>query len=117
MVTAQDAFDYMAKVFKKEEAKAYKKTIVITYNVAGPGGGTWQATIENGEFKVQPGETISPVTATVNYIDAECFYKLVTGEMNGIKGYATGKIKFKGSPSVLQTVGKLFPGKKKAGLT
>jgi putative sterol carrier protein len=111
MVTAQDSFDYMAKVFNKEEAKKFKR-VVLTYKVAGPGGGTWQLVIENGEYKFTPGETIKPVTATMNYKDAESLFKLTTGEMSGIKGYTTGAIKFSGPRAVLESMAKVFPGGK-----
>ncbi|MGC9781305.1 MAG: SCP2 sterol-binding domain-containing protein [Candidatus Heimdallarchaeota archaeon] len=111
MVTGQDSIDFMTSVFSKEQALKLKKRVVITYNVAGPGGGTWQLIVDNGEFEFQTGDEISPVTATVNYRDADCFYKLVTGEMSGVKGYATGAIKFEGPVNILVSLGKVFSPK------
>jgi len=112
MVTAQDVFNYMESVFDKEEALKIKNDVVITYNIAGPGGGTWQLIMNKGEYKFQQGNEVSPVTATVNYKDAETFYKLTTGEMSGIRGYATGVIKYEGSPKILVSVGRVFTTKK-----
>ena len=112
MVVAQDVFDFMESVFNKEEALKIKENVVITYNIAGLGGGTWQLIMEKGEFKFQQGDEVSPVTATVNYKDAETFYKLTTGEMSGIKGYASGVIKYDGPAKTLVKVGRVFTTKK-----
>ena len=108
MVTGQDAIDFMISAFSKEEALKLKKRVVITYIVPGDGGGTWQLVVENGEVEFTEGDAISPVTATVNYKNAEVFYKLVTGEMSGVRGYASGAIKFEGPPNVLVSLGKVF---------
>ena len=113
MVTAREVFDYMESVFDKEEALKIKQEIVITYIIAGPGGGTWQLIMNKGEYKFLQGNEVSPVTATVNYKDAETFYKLTTREMSGIKGYATGVIKYQGPAKTLVSVGRVFTTKKK----
>ena len=113
MATVQDAFDYMKKVFKKEEAKQQKKKVILNYQINGPEGGTWQMVLDNGELSIKEGTPDSPVTATVIYKDVDSFYKMVTGEIGGVKGYAKGLLKFNGSPRVLTTIGKLFPSKSK----
>ncbi len=110
MVVVQDVFDYLARVFKKEEAKEFKKRVVITYNVGGQDGGTWQFNMENGVYTITPGASISPVTATMYYRDAETFFKLATGAMSGIKGYTTGAFRFSGPRAVLESFAKVFPG-------
>ena len=114
MVTGQDAIDFMTGVFSREEALKLKKRVVVTYIVEGDGGGTWQLTVADGTFEFSDGDGISPVTATVVYKDAESCYKLVTGEMSGVKGYATGAIKFEGPANILVSLGKVFNPKKKA---
>jgi putative sterol carrier protein len=111
MHTVKESFDFMAKVFNKEEAKKFKRT-VLTYNVGGQGGGTWQLVLENGEFKITEGNKITPVTATMNYKDADALYKLTTGEMGGLRGYTTGAIKFSGPRAILESLPKVFPGSK-----
>jgi putative sterol carrier protein len=111
MVTAQDSFDYMAKVFKKEAALQMKRKVVLQYNIAGTGGGSWYLVLENGAYTVTPGKT-NPVSCTMNYKDAESFYKLTTGEMSGLRGYTTGAIKFSGPRALLEEFAKIFPGGK-----
>ncbi len=112
MVTVQDSFDYMAKVFNKNAALEFKKKVVLTYIVKGDTGGTWQLVLENGEYKITPGETLKPSTATMTYRDADAFYKLTTGEMGGLKGYTTGAIRFSGPRAILESMAKVFPGGK-----
>ncbi len=112
MATVQETFDYMRKVFNKKEADKIKTKNVLNFSVLGTGGGMWQMVIEKGAFSVQEGTPVSPVNATVIYKDVDSFYNLVTGEISGVKGYAKGLIKYNGSPRVLVTIGKLFPGKK-----
>ncbi len=103
----------MTNAFDREEALKLKKKAVLTYKVPGEGGGVWQLVVDKGEFKFSEGETISPVNAVVEYRDAECFYQLVTGQMSGVKGYASGAIKFEGPANLLVSLGKVFPAKKK----
>ena len=113
MIKGQDSIDFMTGVFDKAEALKMKKRVVITYIVEGEGGGSWQLVVDNGTFEFTQGNNISPVTATVTYQDAESFYKLVTGEMSGVKGYASGAIKFEGPANILVSLGKVFNPKKK----
>jgi len=112
MKTAQEVIDYMESVFDREASLKIKKQIVVTINVAGPGGGTWQLILNRGECKFQPGNEISPIDATTNYRDVESFYKLTTGEMSGIRGYASGAIKVDGPAKTLVSIGKVFINKK-----
>ena len=108
MKTAQDVINYMKSVFDEEASHKIKKEIIVTINVAGPGGGTWQLILNKGECKFQAGNEISPVDATTDYRDVESFYKLTTGEMSGVRGYASGAIKVDGPASILVSVGKVF---------
>ncbi|MFX1382349.1 MAG: aldehyde ferredoxin oxidoreductase C-terminal domain-containing protein [Promethearchaeota archaeon] len=108
---AQGAFDFMTSVFSKEEALKMKKDVVVTYIVEGEGGGTWQLVMKDADFKFLEGAEVSPVTATVIYRDVESFFKLVTGEMSGVRGYASGAIKFEGPANVLVSLGKVFSSK------
>ncbi len=114
VVTAQDAFDYMAKVFNKEEAMKLKDKVVLQYNIMGEGGGDFQLILENGEYEIVPGETIQDVTCRMAYENAETLYNLHTGDLSPMKAYTSGKVRFSGSRKVIQKVGKIFPlGKKK----
>ncbi|OLS12721.1 MAG: hypothetical protein RBG13Loki_3667 [Promethearchaeota archaeon CR_4] len=111
MVTVQDAFDYMKKVFKKEKALQIKRKVVMLYNVAGPGGGKWQLVLENGEYKISEGDAIQPVTVTMNYDSVASFVGITKGEIGGLKAYTTGKLRFQGPRALLEEMGKVFPTK------
>ena len=108
MRTAQDVLDYMGSNFDKEASLKIKKEHVITINVAGQGGGTWQLILKKGEYQIQQGNEISPVDVTLNYKDLDSFHKLITGEMSGVRGYASGAIKIDGSSSTIVKIGKIF---------
>lgn len=108
-VTAQDAFDYMAKVFNKDQALKMKQKVIIQYNVLGPGGGTWQLVLENGEYKITLGDSIEDVSCMMNFDSVESFVKLTNGELGPIKAYMTGKVRFCGSQAIIKEVGKIFP--------
>ena len=112
-VTGQDSIDFMTAVFDREEALKLKKKAVLTYRVPGKTGGSWQLVVDNGKFEFHKGEDLSPVNATVEYRDVDSFYKLVTGQMSGVKGYASGAIKFEGPANLLVSLGKVFPPEKK----
>jgi putative sterol carrier protein len=114
VVTPQDTFNYMAKVFNKDQALKLKEKVVLQYNVLGTGGGTWQIVLENGAYKLTPGDDIQDPQCTMSFDSAESFLGLHTGELGPIKAYTSGKIKFSGSRKIIQQVGKIFPlGKKK----
>ncbi|OLS12719.1 MAG: phytoene dehydrogenase [Promethearchaeota archaeon CR_4] len=109
---ANEAFDYINKVFNKDLALKLKEKVVLQYNVAGPRGGKWQLVVENGEYKISEGDAIQPVTVTMNYDSVESFVEVTTGEIGGLKAYTTGKLRFQGSRSVLQELNKIIPGGK-----
>ena len=56
--------------FAADRAKGQKFTLGLEVN--GPYGGTWKATVNDGEFTLEEGD-ISAVTASVKYSDAEAF--------------------------------------------
>jgi putative sterol carrier protein len=112
MVTVQDSFDYMAKAFNKQKALEMKRKVVLQYNIAGIGGGSWQLILENGAYTITPGNAIQPVSCTMNYDSVDSFYGMTTGEIGGLKGYMTGKLKFSGPRALLEEMGKIFPGKR-----
>ncbi|OLS16258.1 MAG: hypothetical protein RBG13Loki_0081 [Promethearchaeota archaeon CR_4] len=114
VVTAQEVFDLMATAFNKDEALKLNKKVVVQYNVLGDGGGKWQMVLENGAYKINPGDSIPDATCTLTYDSLESFMGLRTGELGAIKAFTSGKVKFAGDRKIIQDVGKIFPaGKKK----
>jgi putative sterol carrier protein len=109
VVTVQDAFDYMAKIFKKDEALKLKQKVVLQYNVLGPGGGSWQLVLENGEYKITPGDSIKNVSCTLSFDSVETFVGFTKGEIPPLKVYTEGKARFSGSQKLIMEVGKIFP--------
>ena len=109
MVTAQDAFDFIASVFNKEQALKIKQKVVLQYNVLGPGGGMWQLVLENGEYKITPGDSIKNVSCTLSFDSVETFVGFTKGELPPLKLYTEGKARFSGSQKLIMEVGKIFP--------
>jgi hypothetical protein len=73
----------------------------------------WQCVLENGEYKIIPGDSIRDVSCTLSFDSVESFVKLHTGELPPLKAYTEGKARFSRSQKLIMEVGKIFPlGKK-----
>lgn len=110
MVSVQDGFDFMKKVFKKDIASGFKKKVVVQYNIQGEGGGKWQTILENGAYKIVKGGT-EKANVELTYDSVESFVKITKGEIDGIQAYTMGKLKFQGPQALLQQYGRIFPAK------
>ncbi len=108
-INAQEAFDHMAVVFNKDEALKLNEKVVMQYNVSGAGGGTWQLVIENGEYKITPGDSIKDVSCTMSYDSVDSFVGLRKGTLEPIQAFMSGKVKFSGNQAIIEKVGKIFP--------
>ncbi|OLS15834.1 MAG: hypothetical protein RBG13Loki_0541 [Promethearchaeota archaeon CR_4] len=74
----------------------------------------WQLVLENGAYKLTPGDEIQEVDCTMNFDSVESFVRLQNGDLSPIKAYTSGKVKFSGNRKLIQEVGKIIPlGKKK----
>ena len=107
MVDPQEGFEGMKQNFKPEVAKEFKKRVVVQYNIEGPGGGTWQLIIDNGEIEIIEGEKEKTVL-NFTYDSVESFLGIQKGEIDGIQAYTTGKLKIGGPVALAQKIGEIF---------
>ena len=107
MVDPQEGFEGMKQNFKPEVAKGFKKRVVVQYNIEGPGGGTWQLIIDNGEIEIIEGEKEKTVL-NFKYDSVESFLGIQKGEIDGIQAYTTGKLKIGGPVALAQKIGEIF---------
>ena len=89
--TVQQVFEKMPELFQKDKAAGID--VVFQYDITGPSGGKWFAQISSGECVVRQGVHESPSTTIV--MSDEDFLKLVTGQLNAMQAYTTGKLKYR----------------------
>jgi len=82
------------------------KDVVFQFRISGPGGGDWTVTVKDGACRVEKGSADKPTT-TIKMAD-EDFVALITGKINGMQAYTSGKLKVEGDMMKAQWVEKLF---------
>jgi putative sterol carrier protein len=82
------------------------KDVVFQFRISGPGGGDWTVTVKDGACRVEKGRADKPTT-TIKMAD-EDFVALITGKINGMQAYTSGKLKVEGDMMKAQWVEKLF---------
>jgi putative sterol carrier protein len=83
--------------------KAAGKTAVIQYDILAPEGTeSWQVVVENGTCATSKGaEKDATVTLTLSQPD---FLRLISGKLNGVQAFMSGKLKIKGDMMLAQTM-------------
>ena len=82
------------------------KDVVFQFQISGPGGGDWTVTVKDAACRVEKGRADKPTT-TIKMAD-EDFIALITGKINGMQAYTSGKLKVEGDMMKAQWVEKLF---------
>ncbi len=90
--TARQLVESMPKYFRPEKAEGINA--VIQYHLTGEGGGDWVVRIENGTCTVEEGTAENP-TLTLT-MDAEDYVDLISGKLDGMTAFMTGKLKLEG---------------------
>ncbi len=103
-MTVKGVFDHLHEAFLPE--KAAEVNVVFQFRITGPGGGEWHATIKEGTCRVAEGKHEKPTT-TIIMSDAD-FLDLVTGKLNAMKAFTSGKLKVKGDLMKSQLIEKVF---------
>ena len=73
---------------------------------SGPGGGEWYTIIKEGQCEAAAGKHEKPTT-TIMMAD-EDFLALISGQLNAMKAYTSGKLKIDGDLMKSQLIEKLF---------
>jgi putative sterol carrier protein len=94
----------MLDAFQADQAAGVD--VVFQFDIAGPGGGSWMVTVKDGACEVNEGSHSSPTT-TIKMGDDD-FLKMMTGELNAMSAYTSGKLKIEGDLMKSQLIEKLF---------
>ena len=80
---------------------------VIQYNIEGADGGNWYVVIKDQKCTVSEGVHSSP-TLTMKMSDKD-WIAMVSGQLNGMTAFMTGKLKTTGDIMLAQRLTTLFP--------
>jgi len=103
-LTVKAIFDGLSGAFQADKAAGVD--VVFQFNISGPKGGSWYATIHDGTCRVNEGSHDSPTT-TIEMGD-DNFVKMIIGELNAMSAYTGGKLKISGDLMKSQLIEKLF---------
>jgi len=91
-LTPEVLFSRMPKAFQPDKAQGVDA--VIQFDLSGPVGGQWVATIKDGTCAVEKGTVENPkLTLMADAID---YVGIFTGKVNPMAAFGEGKIKLKG---------------------
>ncbi len=90
--TARQLVESMPKYFRPEKAEGVNA--VIQYHLTGEGGGDWVVRIADGTCTVEEGVAENP-TLTLK-MDANDYVDLITGKLDGMTAFMTGKLQLEG---------------------
>ncbi len=102
--SVSDVFDKMPDAFNPDAAKGVDVT--FQYNISGSAGGEWVITVKDGTCKVESGKAEKP-TCTLNIGDAD-FIDMISGKLDPMKAFTSGKLTIDGDVMKSQLIGKLF---------
>ncbi len=97
-------FGKMAEAFNASEAKDVDA--VFQYVISGSGGGSWYVTVRDSKCTVTEG-TAEKSTCKLMISDGD-FVELITGKLNPMQAFTSGKLKIEGDIMKSQLIGKLF---------
>ncbi len=103
-LTVQGVLSRLPEALDKQEAEGVD--VIFQFKLSGAGGGDWYVTVKGGECEVTEGAHES-ATVTMK-MSAEDFPGLMTGRINGMQAFTTGRLKIEGDMVKSQLVEKLF---------
>ncbi len=103
-LTVAKVFDQMPTAFQADAAKGVD--VIFQYDIKGDGGGSWIVIIAQATCTVTEGSHDAPTT-TIK-MGAPDFLDLITGKLNAMKAFTTGKLKIGGDVMKSQLIEKLF---------
>jgi NAD(P)-dependent dehydrogenase (short-subunit alcohol dehydrogenase family)/putative sterol carrier protein len=103
-LTVPAVFEQMPDAFQVDAAVGVE--VIFQFSISGPGGGEWHAEIQGGTCTVADGRHEQPTT-TIKMND-EDFIALMSGSLNPMTAYTSGKLKIEGDIMKSQLIAKLF---------
>ena len=103
-LTVKKIFEGLSDAFQSEKSAGVN--VVFQFNISGPDGGEWNAVIADGKCIVAEGTHNAPTT-TIRMEDKD-FVNLITGKLNAMSAFTSGKIRIEGDVMKSQLIEKLF---------
>ena len=103
-LSVKEVFDKMPAAFNKDAAKGVD--VVFQYNISGQNGGEWFITVIDESCKVESGKA-KKATCTLNIGDAD-FVDMISGKLDPMQAFTSGKLTIDGDVMKSQLIGKLF---------
>lgn len=104
MPTLDELFEMMPNVFDAEKAKDMNAT--VQFDLTGEGGDQYYVEVANGTVNTSKGTAENP-TATI-HMDADDYKAMVSGELNPVTAFMSGKIKVEGDLNTVMKFQTLF---------
>jgi len=104
MPSIADIFKEMPDRFNADKAGDMNASIL--FDLSGEGGGQWSVVIADGGCKVEEGAVDSP-KATVR-MDAGDYADMVSGKLNPMMAFMSGKVKVEGDLNSVMKVQSIF---------
>ena len=103
-LTVAGIFEGIPSAFQADKAAGVD--VVFQFDISGDKGGTWHVLIKEGTCEVAEGSHASPTT-TIKMADDD-FVNLITGKLNAMNAFTTGKLRIEGDLMKSQLIEKLF---------
>jgi putative sterol carrier protein len=97
-------FSEMEKAFQPDAAA--RIDAVFQYNISGDSGGDWNITVKDQTCEIKEGQAESPTTTLK--VSFEDFVAMLTGELNGMQAWTSGKLKIEGDLMKSQLLERIF---------
>ena len=104
ITTPQEIFDAMPARF--DPVQAGDINTIVQFDLSGPAGGQWYATVANRQLSVQTGA--APTSNITINVSAENFLAMANGELKPMSAFMQGKVRVLGNAGLLMKLQSLF---------
>lgn len=103
-LTVPAIFDRLPDAFRADKAAGVD--VVFQFKISGPAGGDWHVAVKDAACTCTKGTHDKPTT-TILMGDSD-FVAMISGKLNAMKAYTSGKLKIEGDLMKSQLIEKLF---------
>ncbi len=103
-MSVAEVFQKMPEAFNAEKAKGVD--VVFQYHISGPMGGDWTVKVKDVACTVETGKADKP-TCSLRIVDTD-FVDMISGKLDPMQAFTSGKLKIDGDVMKSQLIGKLF---------
>ncbi len=103
-ITVSQIFENLPNAFQPDAAAGVD--VVFGFKISGPQGGDWHVIIKDGGCECNEGAHSSPTTTIL--MSDDDFVSLMSGKLNAMQAYTSGKLKIEGDLMKSQLIEKLF---------